>query len=539
MSKIIVSEINCSGDSKVKISSDTKLDATRSNSHIQLPSGPTSDRTEGNYVGDFRYNSDLKVVEYNDGQKWVRLNCRKDYERSTKTGCEFWVDAGTTDSYPQQGIYLYDLSGNGNYLTLLNGPTFDSDGGGCIQFDGSNDLAITLPIVGMNDFSYELWVKGGTTGTILYRNENMAYNENRDCGNIWAVGADGSFYFHLEYNQTDDDISVAAPAGSLNSSNFTHIVATYNYAAKRQSLYVDGILVAQQSNTAQPANVYQSNQFFAIGSRAYSNHQGSATNQAFYNGKISVIKIFSKEMQPGEVWRNYLALADRYGKPKQPAVVTNGLLLSLDSADYDSYPGSGNTWYDLSGNGNNVTLYNNPRHINGNLTFQNGGGTVPMTNLRPSSAITMEVWVATTSTSSTEVWIGAQYGSTSGNSYAIWMSNNVITSGVNTSSSFISRNTGLPVLPGKFYHHVHTYDGATERTYVNGVEVGSWSRTGSLTYDTNNTLLQIGNDWNSGYDGGASVGTNGEQPITRIYNRALSAAEVKQNYNAQRSRFGA
>ena len=50
-----------------------------------------------------------------------------------------------------------------------------------------------------------------------------------------------------------------------------------------------------------------------------------------------------------------------------PKIVTDGLVLCLDAAIGKSYPGSGNTWYDLSGNGNNCTLYNSPSFLNDNI----------------------------------------------------------------------------------------------------------------------------------------------------------------------------
>ena len=49
------------------------------------------------------------------------------------------------------------------------------------------------------------------------------------------------------------------------------------------------------------------------------------------------------------------------GLHHSPRIVTDGLILCLDAADKNSYPGSGNTWYDLSGNGNDGILVNNPK----------------------------------------------------------------------------------------------------------------------------------------------------------------------------------
>lgn len=55
------------------------------------------------------------------------------------------------------------------------------------------------------------------------------------------------------------------------------------------------------------------------------------------------------------------------GLTHSPKIVTNGLVLALDAANNKSYPGSGVTWYDLSGNGNNGTLTNGPTFNVGNL----------------------------------------------------------------------------------------------------------------------------------------------------------------------------
>ena len=54
-----------------------------------------------------------------------------------------------------------------------------------------------------------------------------------------------------------------------------------------------------------------------------------------------------------------------------PRIVTSGLVLALDAADRNSYPGSGTTWTDLSGNANNGTLTNGPT-----FNSANGGSIV-------------------------------------------------------------------------------------------------------------------------------------------------------------------
>jgi hypothetical protein len=190
--------------------------------------------------------------------------------------------------------------------------------------------------------------------------------------------------------------------------------------------------------------------------------------------------------------------------------------------------------------GNNGTI------IGATYSSANGGAftygassitTVPIINLRPTTAITQECWFLTTNNTA-QVFIGSQYESSTNNSYALWLNAaNQWAAGVNIGGSFNLQTYNSTVSTNVWYHYVHTYDGANQRMYINGSQVHSWATTGLIVYDTNNTLLAVGNDWNSGYNGGASVGVQGRLAKVSIYNRALTASEIQQNYNALRSRF--
>ena len=134
---------------------------------------------------------------------------------------------------------------------------------------------------------------------------------------------------------------------------------------------------------------------------------------------------------------------------------------------------------------------------------------------------------------------GSQYGTSSGNSYALWLNGaNTLAAGVNIGGSFNNQSQSYPITLNTYYHFVHTYDGTTQRIYANGVEIRQWTTTGNIEYNINNTLLAIGNDWNgSGYNTGASLATHGKQDITKIYNRALTEDEIRNNYRHYKTRF--
>jgi hypothetical protein len=229
-----------------------------------------------------------------------------------------------------------------------------------------------------------------------------------------------------------------------------------------------------------------------------------------------------------------------------PRIVTDGLVLHLDAGNSRSYPGSGTSWVDLSRNGNNGTLgastaaptFNN--FNGGSFTWDSGDiVTVPMSGLRPTSSITQAAWVYITNNVG-QVFIGSQYGTSTNNSYALWIdSANNWTAGVNISGTFNYQLHNATITLNTWYYFAHTYNGSNQILYINGTQVRSWATTGTIAYDTNNTLLAIGNDWNGGgYNTGASIGIQGRLSIIKIYNRALSAAEIRQNYNATKGRFG-
>ncbi len=73
------------------------------------------------------------------------------YGNIVKDGLVLLLDAAKKDSYPGSGTLWRDVSGNGNNGTLTNGPIFNSNNGGSVVFDGSNDY---VPLTTSNLLSY-------------------------------------------------------------------------------------------------------------------------------------------------------------------------------------------------------------------------------------------------------------------------------------------------------------------------------------------------------------------------------------------------
>ena len=207
-----------------------------------------------------------------------------------------------------------------------------------------------------------------------------------------------------------------------------------------------------------------------------------------------------------------------------PRIVTDGLVLALDAANPKSYPGSGTTWYDLSGNGHHVELGSSvtlDSNFKGVLNFPedaNGYGRNSTMNLS-SSNYTVISFVRKNSvgndgrtiTSLNNNWLLAHHDTTYGDYYA----NGWINGGLGTSDTTWRMFVGTGNISSDSYS-----------LYINDSIITANSNGGS----------QGPNGWNLNNQYGQY--SNCQIANLLCYNRELSAAEIKQNFNATRGRFG-
>ena len=208
-------------------------------------------------------------------------------------GLVFALDAGNTKSYPGSGTTWTDLSGNNNTGTLTNGPTFSSDDGGYIDFDGTNDRVETSSdmFAPNANFTFSVWIKLDTvdsTGTII--------SDFTDTGSIqiaYAAAASGIRIVKSNISTVDTFSNSALSANIWYHITITRQSNTYN-------LYIDGSFISTFTDTKTYSRGAQS-----IGV----NYNG---NSAF-DGKISSIYCYSRTLSAAEVEQNYNATKGRYG----------------------------------------------------------------------------------------------------------------------------------------------------------------------------------------------------------------------------------
>jgi hypothetical protein len=207
-----------------------------------------------------------------------------------------------------------------------------------------------------------------------------------------------------------------------------------------------------------------------------------------------------------------------------PDIVTDGLVLSLDAANKKSYPGSGTTWTDLSGNNNSGSLINGPTFDSNNLgsiVFDGTNDLVECSQLS-STNFTNSVWMNVDSKNTNGI-ISWTVGTV--RRELLFVSGDI--SIVYGSSKY---RRGPVISNGVWTNVAATYDGTTPLIYVNGVSqtLGSEKSAGGGTS-------------NKCYIGRIAFVTpyyfDGKIATASVYNRALSSQEVLQNYNATKNRF--
>jgi hypothetical protein len=241
------------------------------------------------------------------------------------------------------------------------------------------------------------------------------------------------------------------------------------------------------------------------------------------------------------------------GLTHSPRIATDGLVLCLDAGNVRSYPGSGSVWSDLSNANNNAELQNTPGYVN-----DNGGGIdLPGTNeyikiprntsLEP-SAITLECAFVMDSWTSYPGIISKGYGPESnfnGIVYEAGYSLHVRPANENYRLFVMFYNNGsrvnLQINAGiemnKIQHIIVTIGSDGYTVWNKGLLKASNSTSYSISHDDSNGGTQKADLFIGMMHYSPSTRMNGRIFLSRIYNRALSTNEIKQNYLATKGRF--
>ena len=459
---------------------------------------------------------------------------RKKYypeERIVTDGLILNYDFNKTNSYPGTGSVVTDLSISGNNGGLNNSPTFTSLNGGGMVFNGTNQtLNTSSNPSATNQITVSVWIKlanNNGIGWIIGR--EAAYRLLYENGNIyWVCATTNNSWYTTGTNLTASDISVF--------DSWWHIIATYDGSNNR--LYINGQLKATGANiSGNIANGQNLSIMFP-----------TASGLVYGKGTIGEIKIYNRALTQQEILQNYNATKNRFLNALPP--VRNNLILELDATSVSSYPGTGTSWYDTSGFSNNANLINGPTFsstgTSSSIAFDGTNDYVDMnypSQINTGSPITLALWAkwittgTTTATIQTLVDNNYQTAYIDGpGSIGFFIQDRpdlggVLEWGAKPGIGITRCTSTFVVGDGKWHYITATNDGATSRLYVDGTQSGL-ARTAAGIGDSQ-PFINLGR-WRF-----AQIRyLNGNIADFRIYNRALSAYEVKQNFDYYRTRYG-
>ena len=225
------------------------------------------------------------------------------------------------------------------------------------------------------------------------------------------------------------------------------------------------------------------------------------------------------------------------------AIVTDGIVLCLDAANVKSYPGTGTTWYDLSGNGNDATLSGTGFSSNnmGCITFDgtNDYGYISTLNL-PSRPFTLSVWIRHESDISGSQSYMGQYTSDSGNNGLLYFQKrntspqHAFKIGVraNNSEDQTELNATVTATLNVWYNLCVVTSSSDIKYYINGELDSTLSNSNTLATRSGNFIIGA-----SYWANNLSDWFKGKMSSAMIYSNALTAAEVNQNYYALKVRY--
>jgi hypothetical protein len=237
---------------------------------------------------------------------------------------------------------------------------------------------------------------------------------------------------------------------------------------------------------------------------------------------------------------NWLTGTNKYVvmKNEYENIVTDSLVLNLDAGWYNSYPGSGTVWTDLSSTGNNGTLINGPAFQSngqGSLYFDNTDDYVRVNESASvditSNQISFGAWVYPTVSNKYQHILVKNVGES--RQYGMWLSVNGTSQIFRNLNGVVTQTNvaiSTPWVVNQWNHIYLVYNGSTIKIYLNGLEVFTENASGNIVHTNSNV--------NIGGEPSQAFFLNGNIGSAQIYNIALTPNQILQNYNTQKYRFG-
>ena len=424
------------------------------------------------------------------------------------------------------GTNATDSSTNGNAGTLTLGPTWTTGQiGGAVSFDGVDDYIDTdngSSMDNLTQLTHAMWIYPTSDNGFLIAKRNSGG------GHDGFRLTSGTLQGWIS-NFVADSVARSTSSTTVSLNVWSHVAMTYSHAGdKKVRLYINGSEVAYSEQDTNPSGTDTDTGFdFYIGT--------SQLQGAPFTGNIDEVRIYNRALSADEVAQLY--------RLNVPTGTETGL------KGYWSFNGkdlSGTTAYDRSGAGNTGTLTNGPAVTEGRLgqglSFDGTNDYVNIpdsTSLSPTAAMTVSFWTNITSSISSQCRSFLAKNASGQRSWALTATTSggvvfYVATNTNDTGTYGSTGGGL-IAQNQWAYVTAVFDGAGSgnadraKIYVNGVQ-SSVTFTGTIPASLTDTSQAV----RFGESAMSCTALPGYLDEVRIYNRALTEAEIKSLYNASR-----
>jgi len=412
----------------------------------------------------------------------------------------------------------YDQSNNSNDGTLTGGVQWQNEEqcktGKCLYFDGDNDYVRASPISGAPNryATLSVWFNPSVLGQNIVQIAGFRYGGYTNGPLSIRMDSDDTILVRLVYTDgTYSDLTL--------NSTITNAGKWYHVVIVRDNLdftaYVDGVF--DKSRAAQDKDLYTATGFDI----------GFHEDGSNFNGKIDNVKIYDYARTASQIKSDYTASAGGRGagvavKSAQEFLAQSDGLVGYWKMDEASWDGTTGEVIDSSGSGNHGTAVNQANTTSTAKygmagTFDGTGDYVNLgtpSSLDPSGDMTIEAWINGVYGAAAYRHI---YDDLNDLSFSVYDSKLAIY----TDPNGAWWNSDISLTDNQWHHAVFTYEGVTQRLYLDGVERGSKIATGNWSLDVTDTK----------YISASSNEFNGQIDDVKIYNKARSASQIRKDYD--------
>ncbi len=451
----------------------------------------------------------------------------------TTSGLILQWEIGDGASYLGYGTTIEDMTANSADGVIVGTVSY---GGGYLSIQGSSteyvrtgDLnSYLIPPTTGTSISVFMWVYPTTNGIMLAEEGTTSGD-----GGSWydaqiQRNSSGNYLISVWPYTTGNPLITSSSTYPLNEWHYVG----YTYDGTTLRGYVNGSLVGSTAVTRQSPGNNGKGMYYYVGYPTSTNMVtspggfGQGPTSAFRFGGMHV---YNRGISAAEVLGNYNAQKDGYVE-----VPTSGLQLLLDDS---SYPGTGTTWYDMSGSGKNATLVNSPTFVStdGGYFSLNGTNqyfTVPSGFADFTSGITVLTFADMGSASNWERLIDFGQGEADDNIvFAREGTTNKLTfEFYNGTSISLSVDLDGGVVDNEWGFYGFRADGSTYKLF--NATMSATGSSAALPANVTRNLNYIGeSNWAADSFFERHIGVVG------IYNRALSDAEIDTFYNYYKERY--